>query len=196
MAPISPELLRGDATGVRSVLGALRAGSVAGLTCTDGRSIIAERSPNLLNLLYSRTGHLPSHQSYTALDRVCCRIRLYGIKRAVQGGAVVAGPWTSPVCLAVRSRLLRAACRPCSRGPDRGLYGGSAPAMAPGRGHGRVGFQSNPRIALLAASGGPYASVCADFPRVPVNRHCSPQRLLPPSTPVQGEISHLRRVTT
>src|SRR5947209_10875166 len=47
-----------------------------------------------------------------------CRIILYGIKGAAGGDADVAGSVGLLACPPDRSRLLRAACRPCSRGPD------------------------------------------------------------------------------
>ena len=52
-----------------------------------------------------------------------CRIPLYGIKSAARGGAVVAESVLPLACPPGRSRLLRAAWRPCSRGPARRAHG-------------------------------------------------------------------------
>ncbi len=56
---------------------------------------------------------------HTLITLRCCRIRLYGIKHAANGGADVADLVRHLACPPGRSRLLRAAWRPCSREPAR-----------------------------------------------------------------------------
>ena len=56
---------------------------------------------------------------HSMLRGVCCRVVLYGIKRAAYGGADVAELVVLLTCRSGRSRLLRAAWRPCSRGSAR-----------------------------------------------------------------------------
>jgi hypothetical protein len=58
-----------------------------------------------------------------------CRIRLYRIK-AAYGGADVAESIAHLACPPVRSRVLRAAWRPCSRGPARRAHRIGRPSAA------------------------------------------------------------------
>jgi hypothetical protein len=69
---------------------------------------------------WSETGlerQTPVTRRHRTVTWRCCRIWLYGIKHAAFGGANVAKLCQSLTCPQVRLRLLRAAWRPCSRGP-------------------------------------------------------------------------------
>jgi hypothetical protein len=71
---------------------------------------------------------LPFSPAVSERFRLCCRIWLNGIKTAC-GGANVAESVVPLACPLGRSRLLRAAWRPCSRGPARrALWSTSASA--------------------------------------------------------------------
>jgi hypothetical protein len=69
--------------------------------------------PYLPNRRYRTACHTTSHSCYF----MCCRILLYRIKHAASGGADVAKSVSLLACPPGRSRSLRAAWRPCSRGP-------------------------------------------------------------------------------
>jgi hypothetical protein len=55
------------------------------------------------------------------------------LKRTASGAADVVEFVVCSRARSIRSRLLRAACRPCSRGPDRAGLPGSLQAPAAGR---------------------------------------------------------------